>query len=161
LKTGLAENAQGRRQHGRHQRGAGVIAEKAGARAVMRGAGSGQIRAEGGVARMASPRKIREIMAAVSIPVDGQVRIGHFAEAQITSRTGRDYIDEYEVLTPATKAHHVDKARLQGPVRVRRAQSGEALRRIAEGAAMIRTKGEAGTGECPRREAHAARLCWR
>jgi pyridoxal 5'-phosphate synthase pdxS subunit len=106
-----------------------------------------QIRAEGGVARMASPKKIREIMAAVSIPVMAKCRIGHFAEAQILQELGVDYIDESEVLTPADEAHHVDKHAFKVPFVCGARNLGEALRRIAEGAAMIRTKGEAGTGD--------------
>jgi pyridoxal 5'-phosphate synthase pdxS subunit len=106
-----------------------------------------QIRAEGGVARMASPKKIREIMAAVSIPVMAKCRIGHFAEAQILQELGVDYVDESEVLTPADEAHHVDKHAFKVPFVCGARNLGEALRRIAEGAAMIRTKGEAGTGD--------------
>jgi pyridoxal 5'-phosphate synthase pdxS subunit len=106
-----------------------------------------QIRAEGGVARMASPKKIREIMEAVSIPVMAKCRIGHFAEAQILQELGVDYIDESEVLTPADEAHHVDKHAFTVPFVCGARNLGEALRRIAEGAAMIRTKGEAGTGD--------------
>jgi pyridoxal 5'-phosphate synthase pdxS subunit len=106
-----------------------------------------QIRAQGGVARMASPKKIREIMAEVSIPVMAKCRIGHFAEAQILQELGVDYIDESEVLTPADEAHHVDKHAFKTPFVCGARDLGEALRRIAEGAAMIRTKGEAGTGD--------------
>jgi pyridoxal 5'-phosphate synthase pdxS subunit len=96
---------------------------------------------------MASPKKIREIMAAVSIPVMAKCRIGHFAEAQILQELGVDYIDESEVLTPADEAHHVDKHAFRVPFVCGARNLGEALRRIAEGAAMIRTKGEAGTGD--------------
>jgi len=106
-----------------------------------------QIRAEGGVARMASPKKIREIMDTVSIPVMAKCRIGHFAEAQILEELGVDYIDESEGLTPADEAHHVDKHAFKVPFVCGARNLGEALRRIAEGAAMIRTKGEAGTGD--------------
>jgi pyridoxal 5'-phosphate synthase pdxS subunit len=124
------------------------IAEKAGAVAVMAlERVPAQIRAEGGVARMASPKKIREIMAEVSIPVMAKCRIGHFAEAQILQELGVDYIDESEVLTPADEAHHVDKHAFKVPFVCGARNLGEALRRIAEGAAMIRTKGEAGTGD--------------
>ena len=124
------------------------IAEKAGAVAVMAlERVPAQIRAEGGVARMASPKKIREIMATVSIPVMAKCRIGHFAEAQILEELGVDYIDESEVLTPADEAHHVDKHAFKVPFVCGARNLGEALRRIAEGAAMIRTKGEAGTGD--------------
>jgi len=96
---------------------------------------------------MASPKKIREIMAAVSIPVMAKCRIGHFAEAQILQELGVDYIDESEVLTPADESHHVDKHAFTVPFVCGARNLGEALRRIAEGAAMIRTKGEAGTGD--------------
>jgi pyridoxal 5'-phosphate synthase pdxS subunit len=124
------------------------IAEKAGAVSVMAlERVPAQIRAEGGVARMASPKKIREIMDAVSIPVMAKCRIGHFAEAQILQELGVDYIDESEVLTPADEAHHVDKHAFNIPFVCGARNLGEALRRIAEGAAMIRTKGEAGTGD--------------
>jgi pyridoxal 5'-phosphate synthase pdxS subunit len=106
-----------------------------------------QIRAEGGVARMASPLKIKEIMATVSIPVMAKCRIGHFAEAQVLQELGVDFIDESEVLTPADETHHVDKHGFKTPFVCGARDLGEALRRIAEGAAMIRTKGEAGTGD--------------
>jgi pyridoxal 5'-phosphate synthase pdxS subunit len=104
------------------------------------------IRAEGGVARMADPTKVQEIMEAVSIPVMAKCRIGHFVEAQILQSLGADYIDESEVLTPADEAHHIDKWEFEVPFVCGARDLGEALRRIAEGAAMIRTKGEAGTG---------------
>jgi pyridoxal 5'-phosphate synthase pdxS subunit len=124
------------------------IAEKAGAAAVMAlERVPAQIRAQGGVARMASPKKIREIMQSVSIPVMAKCRIGHFAEAQILQELGVDYVDESEVLTPADEAHHVDKHAFTVPFVCGARDLGEALRRIAEGAAMIRTKGEAGTGD--------------
>src|SRR5712672_4316704 len=124
------------------------IAEKAGATAVMAlERVPAQIRAQGGVARMASPKKIREIMETVSIPVMAKCRIGHFAEAQILQALGVDYIDESEVLTPADEAHDVDKHAFQTPFVCGARNLGEALRRISEGAAMIRTKGEAGTGD--------------
>ena len=105
------------------------------------------IRAEGGVARMANPKLIKEIMAAVSVPVMAKARIGHFAEAQILEAIGVDFIDESEVLTPADEAHHIDKHAFTIPFVCGARNLGEALRRIAEGAAMIRTKGEAGTGD--------------
>jgi pyridoxal 5'-phosphate synthase pdxS subunit len=125
-----------------------AIAEKAGASAVMAlERVPAQIRAEGGVARMASPKRIREIMEAVTIPVMAKCRIGHFAEAQVLQELGVDYIDESEVLTPADEAHHVDKHSFKVPFVCGARNLGEALRRIAEGAAMIRTKGEAGTGD--------------
>ena len=104
------------------------------------------IRAAGGVARMADPQKIIEIMDAVSIPVMGKVRIGHFVEAQVLEALGVDMIDESEVLTPADEQFHIDKTRFEVPFVCGARNLGEALRRIDEGAAMIRTKGEAGTG---------------
>ena len=105
------------------------------------------IRADGGVARMADPQKIREIQEAVTIPVMAKCRIGHFAEAQILEALEIDYIDESEVLTPADLEHHVDKWGFTVPFVCGATNLGEALRRISEGAAMIRTKGEAGTGD--------------
>jgi pyridoxal 5'-phosphate synthase pdxS subunit len=105
------------------------------------------IRSEGGVARMADPTKIREIQEAVTIPVMAKARIGHFVEAQILEALEVDYIDESEVLTPADEAHHIDKWRFRVPFVCGCRDLGEALRRIGEGAAMIRTKGEAGTGD--------------
>jgi pyridoxal 5'-phosphate synthase pdxS subunit len=105
------------------------------------------IRAAGGVARMADPDKIREIQEAVSIPVMAKARIGHFVEAQILEALEVDYIDESEVLTPADEEHHVDKWSFTVPFVCGCRNLGEALRRISEGAAMIRTKGEAGTGD--------------
>jgi pyridoxal 5'-phosphate synthase pdxS subunit len=148
LKTGLAEMLKGGVIMDVTTSEQAVIAEKSGAVAVMAlERVPSQIRAEGGVARMASPKKIREIMAAVSIPVMAKCRIGHFAEAQILEELGVDYIDESEVLTPADEAHHVDKQAFKVPFVCGARNLGEALRRIAEGAAMIRTKGEAGTGD--------------
>ena len=124
-----------------------VIAEEAGAVAVMAlERVPADIRAEGGVARMADPEKIGEITDAVSIPVMAKCRIGHFAEAQVLQALGVDYIDESEVLTPADEAHHVDKWRFTVPFVCGATNLGEALRRLGEGAAMIRSKGEAGTG---------------
>ncbi len=124
------------------------IAEESGAVAVMAlERVPAMIRAEGGVARMANPKLIKEIMAAVSIPVMAKARIGHFAEAQILEAIGVDFIDESEVLTPADEAHHIDKHAFTIPFVCGARNLGEALRRIAEGAAMIRTKGEAGTGD--------------
>jgi pyridoxal 5'-phosphate synthase pdxS subunit len=123
------------------------IAEKAGAVAVMAlERVPADIRAQGGVARMSDPKKIKEIMAAVSIPVMAKCRIGHFAEAQILEALGVDYIDESEVLTPADNKFHVHKHKFRIPFVCGATNLGEALRRINEGAAMIRTKGEAGTG---------------
>jgi pyridoxal 5'-phosphate synthase pdxS subunit len=148
LKTGLAEMLKGGVIMDVTDAKQAEIAETAGAVAVMAlERVPAQIRAEGGVARMASPKKIREIMAAVSIPVMAKCRIGHFAEAQILQELGVDYIDESEVLTPADEAHHVDKHDFKVPFVCGARNLGEALRRIAEGAAMIRTKGEAGTGD--------------
>lgn len=148
LKTGLAEMLKGGVIMDVTTAEQAIIAEKAGAVAVMAlERVPAQIRAEGGVARMASPRKIREIMESVSIPVMAKCRIGHFAEAQILQELGVDYIDESEVLTPADEANHVDKHAFKVPFVCGARNLGEALRRIAEGAAMIRTKGEAGTGD--------------
>jgi len=147
LKTGLAEMLKGGVIMDVTDAKQATIAEQAGAVAVMAlERVPAQIRAEGGVARMASPKKIREIMEAVSIPVMAKCRIGHFAEAQILQELGVDYIDESEVLTPADEAHHVDKHAFTVPFVCGARNLGEALRRIAEGAAMIRTKGEAGSG---------------
>jgi pyridoxal 5'-phosphate synthase pdxS subunit len=124
------------------------IAEAAGATAVMAlERVPAMIRAEGGVARMAKPSLIRTIIETVSIPVMAKARIGHFAEAQILQQLGVDFIDESEVLTPADEAHHIDKHAFTTPFVCGARNLGEALRRIAEGAAMIRTKGEAGTGD--------------
>jgi pyridoxal 5'-phosphate synthase pdxS subunit len=123
------------------------IAEEAGAVAVMAlERVPADIRAEGGVARMADPTKIKEIMATVTIPVMAKVRIGHFAEAQVLEALGVDFIDESEVLTPADEQFHIDKHQFKVPFVCGCRNLGEALRRIGEGAAMIRTKGEAGSG---------------
>ena len=123
------------------------IAEQAGACAVMAlERVPSDIRKDGGVARMAAPRIIREIMNTVSIPVMAKVRIGHFAEAQVLEALELDYIDESEVLTPADEEHHVWKHGFKAPFVCGARNLGEALRRITEGAAMIRTKGEAGSG---------------
>ncbi len=124
------------------------IAEEAGAVAVMAlERVPADIRRDGGVARMADPTKIREIQEAVTIPVMAKCRIGHFVEAQILEALEVDYIDESEVLTPADEEHHVDKWKFRVPFVCGATNLGEALRRINEGAAMIRTKGEAGTGD--------------
>ncbi|MGA2612140.1 MAG: pyridoxal 5'-phosphate synthase lyase subunit PdxS [Spirochaetia bacterium] len=123
------------------------IAEQAGAVAVMAlERVPADIRAAGGVARMSDPALIEQIMAAVTIPVMAKARIGHFVEAQILEAMGVDYVDESEVLTPADEAHHIDKHAFKIPFVCGARDLGEALRRIGEGAAMIRTKGEAGTG---------------
>ncbi|MDY0884471.1 pyridoxal 5'-phosphate synthase lyase subunit PdxS [Dongia soli] len=148
LKTGLAEMLKGGVIMDVTDARQAEIAERAGAVAVMAlERVPAQIRAEGGVARMASPKKIKEIMESVSVPVMAKCRIGHFAEAQILQTLGVDFIDESEVLTPADEAHHVDKHAFTTPFVCGARNLGEALRRIAEGAAMIRTKGEAGTGD--------------
>jgi pyridoxal 5'-phosphate synthase pdxS subunit len=124
------------------------IAEAAGACAVMAlERVPADIRRDGGVARMSDPDKIKEIQEAVTIPVMAKCRIGHFAEAQILQALEIDYIDESEVLTPADMEHHVDKWKFTVPFVCGATNLGEALRRISEGAAMIRTKGEAGTGD--------------
>ena len=124
-----------------------LIAEKSGACAVMAlERVPSDIRKEGGVARMASIKIMRDIMASVSIPVMAKARIGHFTEARILEALGADYVDESEVLTPADDEHHIDKKTFKVPFVCGARNLGEALRRIAEGAAMIRTKGEAGSG---------------
>ena len=123
------------------------IAESAGAVAVMAlERVPADIRSAGGVARMVDPTKVQEIQEAVTIPVMAKARIGHFAEAQVLEALEVDYVDESEVLTPADEAHHIDKWRFKVPFVCGATNLGEALRRIAEGAAMIRSKGEAGTG---------------
>ncbi len=148
LKTGLAEMLKGGVIMDVTDAAQAQIAEQAGAAAVMAlERVPADIRKEGGVARMASIRKMREIMQSVSIPVMAKCRIGHLVEAQILQALGVDYIDESEVLTPADEAYHVDKHAFTVPFVCGARNLGEALRRIAEGAAMIRTKGEAGTGD--------------
>ena len=133
-----------------------VIAETAGAVAVMAlERVPADIRADGGVARMSDPGMIKDIMAAVSIPVMAKARIGHFVEAQILESIGVDYVDESEVLTPADEQYHVDKHKFKMPFVCGCRNLGEALRRIGEGAAMIRTKGEAGTGDVVEAVRHA------
>lgn len=132
------------------------IAEDAGACAVMAlERVPADIRREGGVARMADPTKIVEIMEAVTIPVMAKARIGHFVEAQVLEALGVDYIDESEVLTPADEENHIDKHGFKVPFVCGCRNLGEALRRIGEGAAMIRTKGEAGTGDVVEAVRHA------
>ena len=148
VKSGLAEMLKGgvimdvvNAEHAR-------IAEEAGAVAVMAlERVPADIRAAGGVARMADPDKIREIQEAVTVPVMAKARIGHFVEAQVLQALEVDYIDESEVLTPADEQHHIDKWQFAIPFVCGCRNLGEALRRIGEGAAMIRTKGEAGTGD--------------
>jgi pyridoxal 5'-phosphate synthase pdxS subunit len=148
VKTGLAEMLKGGVIMDVTTAEQAKIAEDAGACAVMAlERVPADIRAEGGVARMADPTKIAEIMEIVSIPVMAKCRIGHFVEAQILQSLGVDYVDESEVLTPADDEHHVDKWKFTVPFVCGARDLGEALRRIAEGAAMIRTKGEAGTGD--------------
>jgi pyridoxal 5'-phosphate synthase pdxS subunit len=147
LKVGLAEMLKGGVIMDVVNAEQAVIAENAGAAAVMAlERVPSDIRKEGGVARMSQIRIIREIMNAVSIPVMAKVRIGHFTEARILEVLGVDYIDESEVLTPADEEHHVDKQSFKVPFVCGARNLGEALRRVAEGAAMIRTKGEAGSG---------------
>jgi pyridoxal 5'-phosphate synthase pdxS subunit len=147
IKTGLAEMMKGGVIMDVVDAEQARIAERAGAIAVMAlERVPADIRAQGGVARMSPVAKIREIEAAVSIPVMAKCRIGHFVEAQILEALGVDFIDESEVLTPADEAFHIDKHRFKVPFVCGCRDLGEALRRIAEGAAMIRTKGEAGTG---------------
>jgi pyridoxal 5'-phosphate synthase pdxS subunit len=147
LKTGLAEMLKGGVIMDVTNAEQAVIAEKAGATAVMAlERVPADIRKEGGVARMAPIAKIREIMHQVSIPVMAKARIGHFMEARILEALEVDYIDESEVLTPADEEHHIDKRGFKVPFVCGARNLGEALRRIAEGAAMIRTKGEAGSG---------------
>ena len=147
LKTGLAEMLKGGVIMDVTTADQAKIAEDAGAAAVMAlERVPADIRRDGGVARMASIKVMRDIMAAVSIPVMAKARIGHFAEAQMLQALGVDYIDESEVLTPADEAHHIDKFAFATPFVCGARNLGEALRRIGEGAAMIRTKGEAGSG---------------
>src|SRR6185295_2716488 len=148
VKSGLAEMLKGgvimdvtNAEHAR-------IAEEAGAVAVMAlERVPADIRKEGGVARMADPTKIQEIQESVTIPVMAKARIGHFVEAQVLEALEVDYIDESEVLTPADEEHHIDKWAFRVPFVCGCRNLGEALRRVSEGAAMIRTKGEAGTGD--------------
>lgn len=147
VKTGLAEMLKGGVIMDVTNAEQAKIAEDAGASAVMAlERVPADIRKEGGVARMASIAKIEEIMQTVSIPVMAKARIGHFMEARILEVLGVDYIDESEVLTPADEEHHIDKTGFKVPFVCGARNLGEALRRIAEGAAMIRTKGEAGSG---------------
>lgn len=136
-----------------------VIAEKAGACAVMAlEKVPADIRKSGGVARMSDPKMIKEIQKAVSIPVMAKVRIGHFVEAQILEHLEIDYIDESEVLTPADDRFHIDKTKFEVPFVCGAKNLGEALRRIQEGASMIRTKGEPGTGDIIEAVKHMRRM---
>jgi pyridoxal 5'-phosphate synthase pdxS subunit len=147
VKTGLAEMLKGGVIMDVTNAEQASIAEEAGACAVMAlERVPADIRATGGVARMSNPRVIREIQEAVTIPMMAKARIGHFAEAQVLESLEVDYIDESEVLTPADEEHHIDKFAFEIPFVCGATNLGEALRRISEGAAMIRSKGEAGTG---------------
>ena len=147
LKTGLAEMLKGGVIMDVVTADQAKIAEDAGATSVMAlERVPADIRAEGGVSRMSSIEKLREIMEVTSIPVMAKVRIGHFAEAQMLQALGVDYVDESEVLTPADEHYHIDKFAFEVPFVCGCRNLGEALRRIGEGAAMIRTKGEAGSG---------------
>ena len=147
VKTGLAEMLKGGVIMDVTTAEQATIAFEAGANAVMAlERVPADIRAEGGVARMANPAKIQEIQEAVSIPVMAKARIGHFAEAQVLESLDVDFIDESEVLTPADESNHIDKFAFEVPFVCGATNLGEALRRIGEGAAMIRSKGEAGTG---------------
>jgi pyridoxal 5'-phosphate synthase pdxS subunit len=135
------------------------IAESTGAAAVMAlERVPSDIRSAGGVARMADPTKVEEIQGAVTIPVMAKARIGHFVEAQVLEALEVDYVDESEVLTPADEANHIDKWKFKVPFVCGATDLGEALRRIAEGAAMIRTKGEAGTGNVVEAVRHMRRI---
>ena len=148
LKVGLAEQLKGGVIMDVTDASQAVIAQEAGAVAVMAlERVPADIRKDGGVARMANIQKMREIMAAVSIPVMAKARIGHFAEAMVLQALKVDYIDESEVLTPADEQYHIDKRAFALPFVCGARNLGEALRRVAEGAAMIRTKGEAGSGD--------------
>jgi pyridoxal 5'-phosphate synthase pdxS subunit len=148
LKTGLAEMLKGGVIMDVVDDTQAKIAQDAGAAAVMAlERVPADIRRDGGVARMSDPARIEAIMKAVSIPVMAKCRIGHFAEAQILEALGVDYIDESEVLTPADEAHHIDKFAFKVPFVCGCRDLGEALRRLGEGAALLRTKGEAGSGD--------------
>jgi len=148
LKTGLAEMLKGGVIMDVMDVDQAIIAEQAGAVAVMAlERVPAMIRAQGGVARMSHPGMIKAIQKAVSIPVMAKVRIGHFVEAQVLETLSVDFIDESEVLTPADELHHIDKHAFKTPFVCGAKDLGEALRRIAEGAALIRTKGEPGTGD--------------
>ena len=147
VKSGLAEMLKGGVIMDVTTADQAILAERAGAVAVMSlERVPADIRAQGGVARMADPARVKEILAAVSIPVMAKARIGHFVEAQVLEALEVDYIDESEVLTPADPQHHIDKWTFAVPFVCGARNLGEACRRIAEGAAMIRTKGEPGTG---------------
>jgi pyridoxal 5'-phosphate synthase pdxS subunit len=148
VKAGLAEMLKGGVIMDVVDAGQAVVAQEAGAAAVMAlERVPSDIRRDGGVARMSDPLMIKDIQAAVTIPVMAKARIGHFAEAQVLEALEVDYIDESEVLTPADEAHHIDKWAFKIPFVCGATNLGEALRRIGEGAALIRSKGEAGTGD--------------
>ncbi len=156
VKTGFAEMFKGGVIMDVTNAAQAKIAEEAGAVAVMAlERVPADIRAQGGVARMSDPKIIKEIIAAVSIPVMAKARIGHFVEAQILEALGVDFVDESEVLTPADEEHHIDKWPFKVPFVNGARDLGEALRRISEGSAMIRTKGEAGTGNVVEAVRHA------
>jgi len=158
VKSGLAQMLKGGVIMDVVSREHALIAEEAGAVAVMAlERVPADIRVQGGVARMSDPGLIRDIMEAVSIPVMAKCRIGHFVEAQILEAIGVDYVDESEVLTPADEHHHINKHAFGVPFVCGCRNLGEALRRIGEGAAMIRTKGEAGTGDVVEAVRHARR----
>ena len=160
LKVGLAEMLKGGVIMDVTTAEQAKIAENAGAAAVMAlERVPADIRKEGGVARMASIKIIKEIMAAVTIPVMAKARIGHFAEAQVLEAIGVDYVDESEVLTPADEEHHINKWPYKVPFVCGARNLGEALRRIGEGAAMIRTKGEAGSGNIVEAVRHLRAIC--
>lgn len=156
VKSGLAQMAKGGLVMDVTDVAQARLAEEAGACAVMAlERVPADIRKDGGVARMTDPKKIKEIMAAVTIPVMAKARVGHFAEAQILQALGVDMIDESEVLTPADGENHINKRKYTVPFVCGARNLGEALRRISEGAAMIRTKGEAGTGNVIEAVKHA------
>ena len=160
LKVGLAEMLKGGVIMDVTTAEQAKIAENAGAAAVMAlERVPADIRKEGGVARMASIKIIKEIMAAVTIPVMAKARIGHFAEAQVLEAIGVDYVDESEVLTPADEEHHINKWPYKVPFVCGARNLGEGLRRIGEGAAMIRTKGEAGSGNIVEAVRHLRAIC--
>lgn len=159
LKTGLADMLKGGAIMDVTDAGQAKIAEDAGAVSVMAlERVPADIRRDGGVARMSSPEKIREIMETVSIPVMAKVRIGHFVEAQILQQMGVDFVDESEVLTPADEENHIEKHAFEVPFVCGCRNLGEALRRIGEGAALIRTKGEAGSGNIVEAVRHLRRI---
>jgi pyridoxal 5'-phosphate synthase pdxS subunit len=159
LKVGLAEMLKGGVIMDVTTADQAKVAEDAGATAVMAlERVPADIRRDGGVARMASVRKVKEIMAAVTVPVMAKCRIGHFVEAQVLQALGVDYVDESEVLTPADEHFHVDKLAFTVPFVCGARDLGEALRRIGEGAAMIRTKGEAGSGNIVEAVRHMRRV---